>query len=81
MSEPKDSPKAIESLLEQLSLTQPSPMLDARMDQLLQPRWRRMVGPALGFAAGILVTISIGRALPGAVNSNGSPNPPPAEHH
>lgn len=52
---------ALERLLGQVSLREPSADLDERMEMLLGARRRWMIGPALGFAAGVLVTVGVMR--------------------
>jgi hypothetical protein len=53
----------LESLLAGTSLIGPSPFLDQRIEQLFRPMWKRMLGPACGFAAGVLVTASVAMAV------------------
>jgi hypothetical protein len=55
----QDEHDAIERLLSQVHVQQPSAALDARMELLLRPRIGWMTGPALGFAAGVLVTVGV----------------------
>jgi hypothetical protein len=59
---PKEDDAKLESLLAGTSLIDPSPFLDQRIEQLFRPLWKRMLGPACGFAAGVLVTASVALA-------------------
>jgi hypothetical protein len=52
-------------MLSDTQLAEPPSRLDRRIDGLTIGRFRKFVGPAWGFAAGVLLTIGIWRIVPG----------------
>ena len=73
---PDNENDRIEELLASVSLTDPSPRLDRRMENVFQLPRRRFIGPLTGFAAGVLVTISIMRSLPASPKTPVAPPTP-----
>jgi hypothetical protein len=74
-----DSDPDLETMLRSVQLAQPTGELDRRISALFRPRWRMLIAPLSGFAAGVLMTIAVfHRATPAgghtapAANSSGS---------
>jgi hypothetical protein len=62
---PDEELQRIQAMLSDIRLAEPPSRLDRRLDGLMNGRFRKFVGPAWGFAAGVLLTIGIWPFLPG----------------